>query len=300
MGHTGHTGHTKSKQSKHTSHTKHTKHNQSTPFYSLTESVIYESDPDVRIVYFTEKGIDLLAAVPEYANIEHAIRRGYSWNHVIENGTVYVKAPARICIVKTTEAELDAHKRSGGARKEVDHKALMLAHIDLVPLQERTQERLADVIFEYMIDNNITDMDIANQVCEIVIRDVRAYHKEQILARIEVLSELPELSEHELTMDHVANTIVNYMREHKITEFTLADEVCEIVGSRGMLKPIALEASTVCVPDKCDDSTNVNVSIGSYISAWLVSSFDSVCTSIQQLSLSILPIPTDMNWIVVD
>lgn len=240
-------------------------------FYTLDESRAFESDPHIKIVYFTEKGIDLLAVIPEAAHIDYATRMGYSWYHIINNPPSFVvksqqsqQSQKQVRIVRTTEAELATHTSARQSQQQsqqsqiklhVDHKAAMLAEIDALPTSELTQDRLADVITDYMI-------------------------------------------------------------KHGIHDFVIADEICVILGNRGILKAsesesvISAAADVEAVVDKTSfDEDVMQYSIGGHdqtvssigsISAWLVSSFDSVVTSVQQLTLNILPIPSNTDWILVD
>ena len=218
-------------------------------FYTLKESIEFESDPCVKIVYFTEKGIDLLAAMPFIGQIDRAMRNGYSWYYLIDNPPAS-HAETQIRIVRTSEAELAAHNAARhSVSLQVDHKAAMLAEVDVLPTSEWTQERIVDIITDYMI-------------------------------------------------------------KHSIHDFGLADQVCEIVGSRGILKAhesttVTPEVTaTVLVEDAIIDTTMENpeqtVSSIASISAWLVNSIDSMVTSIQQLTLNILPIPCNTDWILLD
>jgi hypothetical protein len=169
-------------------------------FYTLYESRAFLADPAIRIVYMTEKGIDLLAAVPDNAVIDHAMRYGYSWDNIIHNppAFVYARRQHEIRIVKTTEAELASHTAMTAAPVLMvpvpdaapvlmvpvpdaapvlmvpvpdaapDHIAAMVARIDAVPTSEWSKEGIADIIADYLFEHAITDYDAADKVCEIV------------------------------------------------------------------------------------------------------------------------------------
>ena len=211
-------------------------------FYTLDESKAFESNPDIQIVYFTEKGIDLLAAIPETKYIDYAMRNGYSWYHVIDNPPRSIQQNKEIRIVRTTEAELAIHQAAPTpVTPAVDHKANILARIDQVPNSEWTQDKIADVV-------------------------------------------------------------VDYMWTHNISDFTLSDEICEIVGPR-IPKPLPvpddeIKAGAETTMIACNYGNDAS-RLGS-ISAWLVTSVDSVVTSIQEMVLNILPIPTSDEWILLD
>jgi hypothetical protein len=270
-------------------------------FYSLRESVQFESRSDVKIVYFTEKGINLFEAVPEFAMVEQAMRRGYSWATLMElDDSIPRSNNKHVVIVKTTEAELAAH-----GTVAIDHKSQLLGRIDTLPTSEWSHERIADMIVNYMLENNITDFDLSNTVCEIIGNKLSAMnvmkHKSDMLARITALSDK------DITKDACVDMIVDYMTEHHITDFAISDEVCEILVSKGYIRssPDASLADAYTITDDSQadasqaDASTISQGL-STISGWLVTSFDSVCTSIQHLTLNILPIPSNMDWIMLD
>lgn len=233
-------------------------------FYTLQESVAFANNPDIKIVYFTEKGIDLYAALPEYADIEYATRNGYSWDQVIHNPPSCIKKQhtKQICIVKTTEAELAARQLATPPQEpaaHVDHTTQLLEKIDALPLHEWSMDRIVDIIVEYMTHNNIKNMDFADAICRFV-------------GNRGIISTNNPSSSASTTTD------VSILTPPKLPASPVSDiSESETIGYDG-----------------------IDTKLPGSISAWLVTSFDSVCTSIQHLTLSILPIPSDDSWILAD
>jgi hypothetical protein len=220
-------------------------------FYTLDESKAFESNPAIKIVYFTEKGIDLLAASPEIECISYAMRNGYSWCNIMDSPPMCMES-RQICIVHTTEAELAVHNATHLVQPvpvpqappaPINHKANILARIEQRHCSEWTIEYITDIIVEYMYSNNINDFTIGNEVCEII---------GPLMPSSEVETESSELE-----------TIV--------------------------MEPIIEEVTA------------------SSLSSWIMSSFESaVCSlntsmhSLQTLTLNIFPIPSNMDWMLLD
>jgi hypothetical protein len=263
-------------------------------YCSLAESLKYESKLDTKMVYLTEKGIDLFEAFPDIAIIDLATRRGYSWDNIMErlaNNPISTYNKKHIHIVRTTEAELAAHgiNKQKSHKPIIDHKTQLLVRIDAIPTSEWSMDRISDIIVKYMVEFNISDFGLSNSVCEIVGKKLsNICHKSNIMEQID---SLPVTL---LNRDVCADIIVDYMATNGISSYDIADELCEILVNKGYIySSPAQEVHTT--PDNLIPTTNLTS-----VSAWLFTSFQSICTSIQELTLNIIPIPTNYEWVLTN
>jgi hypothetical protein len=138
-------------------------------FYTLQESIAFENDPSVKIVYMTEKGIDFNEVFPEDAQLDYALRHGYSWYNLMMNPRSFTNntnTNKRICIVDTTLAELAAYNAQKKAKENAKHTKAILESVRALPTY--SVEDLVDIVTTYLYTNNITDNSYWNEICDIL------------------------------------------------------------------------------------------------------------------------------------
>jgi hypothetical protein len=225
--------------------------------YSLAESLQFENNPDVKIVYMTENGIDLYAVDADFRMIDYANRNGNSWYHMMYASSASTKkhVPKKhVCIVKTTVDELDtymsAKQNMQKSVAQMDHTMNIFAKINELPAIEKTMDTIVNIIVDYMSVNNFTDFEMSDKICEYVVR------KNILVTPTQTQSNLLPASPHsESDSDDSQRTLVNES-EHV---------------------PYPYDAITSIYPE--------------FISGWIVTTLDSLCTSIETIKLAILPIP---------
>lgn len=141
-------------------------------FYTLEESFAFENDPSVRVVYLTEKGIDLHAVFPEDAKMDYALRHGYSWYNIMTNPPAFMQDDShetkRVCIVNTTEAALTAHAKAKSDTANTMHIATILDSVRSIPTSNRTQDAIVECVAEYLSSNNLQDVSFWDSICNIL------------------------------------------------------------------------------------------------------------------------------------
>jgi hypothetical protein len=126
-------------------------------------SIMLSVEP--RIVYLTEKGIDLLALWPDIQYMDRAMRNGVSWFDLNLHATNPVKIPP-YKIVKTTEAELAAMRQQEKAQAIQETCDRLLSAIKEFQKEERTVDRLVDYIARacYGLSADLR-FDVADMLC---------------------------------------------------------------------------------------------------------------------------------------
>lgn len=246
------------------------------PFYTLTESLAFASDPNIKIVYLTEKGIDLIEAVPEFAQIHYATRYGYMWDYLIHNPYKFINNDKQIRIVKTTEAEL---------------ASLLPAPTPVSPVLASEPEPIPE--------------------------------PEPVLEETELLTIIESMPHDERSFDKIVDIVANYMCKNGF-DSTLIDTICQTVVNKGLVLETSIPPGIINIESEIDADADADSEktilcehehyyehgheesslTESSLTGWLVTSFGSVCgsvcTSIQKITLAILPIPTDTEWIMLD
>jgi hypothetical protein len=138
-------------------------------FYTLQESIAFENDPNVRIVYMTEKGIDFNEIFPEDVQLDYALRHGYSWYNLMMNPQSFTNNTnmnKRICIVDTSLTELAAYNTQKKVKENAMHTKAILESVRA--LTTYSVEDLVDIVTTYLYTNNITDNSYWNEICDIL------------------------------------------------------------------------------------------------------------------------------------
>ena len=216
-------------------------------FYTLEESIAFENDNSIRIVYMTEKGIDLHSVFSEDAKFDYALRHGYSWYNIMTNPPKFMQDDSekkRVCIVNTTEAAVTAHKKAKLAAVNDMHVAAILACVRAIPTSNRTQDTIADRVTEYLYSNKLYDVSFWDSICNILYR-------EGLLPELVVPEPVePESPPSPLLLSVVEQPAVDSDAETVILDEVEDDQLNQSVGSVGSVESaIEWVSNILSIPD---------------------------------------------------